>query len=683
MRYRPLLILMTLAVVAAVSLASCGGDGNGNGGQAPGNISSLPSRIYMLAAENGVLTPLDTPDAENSIAEGSAWELTLEGLKPGALWYTDRPGREVGNTPLSDYVDLLWTLVYGRIDPNATIHFSLAAGGEQDGVYLVLSKPSYDPKANTMSFQAEMLNHTLDRTPDHRLNLYDVTVNVLNNARDDREVASYIQYADGADLQPWGTEGEYQLVLNQAGPEMFWVDNAPGRYSDKAPMSYFFPQWDYLFGDDAPNAALFGTTAAGELKLYFLTLTDPLYDEELGQVIYSARLLGQTSGPMETLHLINLNIDSGDFSRFPLPGKGAAYQAFSHGYDPSTANTHVIYFGSDIARKQVASLWGTQSNLSTPCDPYCRDDLNTLKGMGINLIRLYDWDPRNDHSQFLDYAHALGIKVVVPISNWLPQNPGAWDAQIPLYFKFGNYGNSTGTDWHPAVAGVIISNELDPSDADYSQAIGLVGRFLQEADKLGFSKSVPVGIPVTFVPRGAPYGPGNKNMPGWNQFSKLLTDPRTASYRDRLMLCPNTYNSKSYLFTDAESTGQGWVQLTWQQFGVPILFTEIGYSRVKGDYTPNYIRDQLSGVLTYQMAHPEQVLGACHFQVSDKVWKQGGSDTEGAFGSFTHGPILKQIQTVQQDFNYWPGDPAVDYGILTIDKLVPTATYDPVVEAYR
>ncbi len=683
MRYRPFWILVALAAACAVMLVSCGGDGNNGSGQAPWNPSPYATRIYMLAAQKGTLTPLDAADDGSTPLAGSAWELTLEGLNPGALWYADRPGREVGDTPLKDYVDTLWTRVYGNINPNATIHFSLTADGDQDGVYLVLSNPSYDAASNTMRFHAELLNHTLDQTPDTTLYFSDATVNVLNNAMDDQEVASYIQYADGADLIPTGQENEYQLVLSNAGPEMFWVDNAPGRYSDKAPMSYFFPQWDYLFGNDAPNAALFGTTAAGDLKLFFLTLTDPLFDEALGQVTYRAMLLGQTSGSVESLQQINLNIDSGTFSRFPLPGKGTAYQAFSQGYDPSTANTHVIYFGSDIARKQVASLWGTQSYLSASCEPYCRDDLNTLRGMGINLIRLYDWDPRNDHSQFLDYAHQLGIKVVVPISNWLPQNPGAWDAQLPLYFKFGNYGNSTGTDWHPAVAGVIISNELDVSDAQYSLVIGLVGRFLQEADKQGFSQSVPVGIPVTFVPRGAPYAPGGQNMPGWNQFSKLLTDPRTAPYRDRLMLCPNTYNSKDYLFANAESTGQGWVQLTYQQFGTPILFTEIGYSRVKSDYTPDYIKDQLEGVLTYQKSHPEQILGACHFQFSDKVWKQGGNDTEGAFGSLTHGQILKQIQTVQQDFNYWPGDPAVDYGILTIDKLEPTSTYNPVVEAYQ
>ena len=681
MKYKPIWALMVLAVAGAMMFVGCGGDNKG--GPAHWDASPYATRIYLLAARQGNLTPLD-PAADGSLpAGGSSWRLTLEGLNPVALWYTDRPGRAVGNTPLKDYVDTVWSWVYGDINPNATIQFDLGAQGGQEGLYMVLSDPAYDAASNRMSFQAEMLNHTLDPLPATPLNFSEVTVNVLNNAQDDQEVVSYIQYADGADLYPTGRANEFQLVLSDTGPEMFWVDNAPGRYSDQATLSYFFPQWDYLFGDDPPNAALFGTTAGGALKLFFLTLTEPLFDEARGQVSYTATLLGQTSGPVETLQRVNLNIDSGTFSRFPLPGKGTAYQAFGKGYDPSTANTHVIYFGSDIARKEVASLWGNQSYLSQSCAPYCRDDLKTLTGMGINLIRLYDWDPRNDHSQFLDYAHKLGIKVVVPISNWLPQNPGAWDAQVPLYFKFGNYGNSAGSDWHPAVAGVIISNELDNDDAAYGQAIGLVARFLQEADKQGFSTSVPVGIPVTFVPRGAPYAPGGQNMPGWNQFSKLLTDPRTAPYRDRLMLCPNTYNSKDYLFADAESTGQGWVQLTYQQFGAPILFTEIGYSRVKSDYTPNYIKDQLEGVLTYQKAHPEQILGACHFQFSDKVWKQGGNDTEGAFGAYTHGAILKQIQTVQGDFSYWPGDPASDYGILIIDKLEPTSTYNPVIQAYQ
>ncbi len=161
-------------------------------------------------------------------AGGSSWRLTLEGLNPGALWYTDRPGRAVGNTPLIDYVDSVWSLVYGDINPNATIQFDLGAQGGQEGLYMVLSDPAYDAASNRMSFQAEMLNHTLDLMPATPMNFSAVTVNVLNNAQDDQEVVSYIQYADGADLYPTGRANEFQLVLSDTGPEMFWVDNGPG-----------------------------------------------------------------------------------------------------------------------------------------------------------------------------------------------------------------------------------------------------------------------------------------------------------------------------------------------------------------------------------------------------------------------------------------------------------------------
>lgn len=539
-----------------------------------------------------------------------------------------------------------------------------------------------------MSFSAKVLNHSLDELAAEPLTLNNVIVNVLNNASDDKEVSSYIQYGSQAVVQPTAVSNQYKIVLSDAGPDMIWVDNAPGKYSDSRPMSTFFPQWPYVFKDAPPNAALFGTTPTGDLKLYFFTLTEPVYEASLKQVSYTATLLGNTSGAFDTLNRAVLSIDSGTFSRFPLPGKGTGYQAFGKGYDPSTANNSYIYFGSDIARKQTGSLWGAQSYLSQSCEPHCRNDLQIMKNLGINLIRLYDWDPRADHSQFLDYANSLDIKVVVPISNWLPtQAPAVWDEQVPTYFTARNFSNKDGTDWHPAVAGVIISNELDQEDGGqyYGNVIGLVARFLREADERGFSKSVPVGIPVTFAALGAPAGPNGANMPGWNQFNKLVTDPRTAPYKDRLMLCPNTYNDKAYLFDNAEGTGEGWVPLTYKQFGVPILFTEIGRSRAQSGFTPKFVQDQLQGVLEYQLAHPEQILGAMHFQFDDKVWKQtpDDSDTEGAFGMFHHGAVLKEIQTVEQDYDFYVPEANGNRGILTIDKLDATTIYAPVVEAYK
>lgn len=671
-----------VSLVLCSMLASC--DGGSDIGDTSDTGNNHSTRIYVIASESGRLAPAQPGDAT-----GSSRILTLNNPEPAALWYTDRPGQEVGATALKDYVDTIWRNAYNDTNPNATVLFQLAGSDSLEAIYASLSKPSYDEKTNTITFHAEILNQSLDQTTADSLSFTNITLNVLNNATDDKPVSSYIQYASQADLQPTTVPNQYKVVLSHAGPDMLWVDNAPGRYSDSRPMSYFFPQWPYVFGDNPPNAALFGNTAAGNLKLYFLTLTDPIYEEKSGQVSYTATLLGQTSGPVETLNQAVLSIDSGVFSRFPVPGKGTGYQAFGQGYNPSSANNTYIYFGSDIARKQVGSLWGTQSYLSQSCEPYCRNDLQTMKSKGINLIRLYDWDPRNDHSQFLDYADRLNMKVVVPISNWLPtQGSNVWDEQVPDYFTNRNFANKNGTDWHPAIAGVIISNELDRENGGiyYSNVIGLVARFIQEADKRGFGKTVPVGVPVTFVPQGAPFAPSGQNMPSWKQFNQLLTDPRTAQYKDRLMLCPNTYNSKDYLFSNAENTGQGWVPLTYKQFGVPILFTEIGLSRAEKYYTPKFVQDQLQGSIDYQKAHPEQLLGAMHFQFDDKVWKQtpNDSDSEGAFGMYHHGAVLKQIQTQKKDYDFYPGGNAGEnYGTLAIDQLDPTSTYAPVVEAYK
>ncbi|NYT78712.1 hypothetical protein H0A71_17100 [Alcaligenaceae bacterium] len=668
-----------------IALASCSlvaGCSTSDSSDSATSDDQYSSRIHVIASKTGRIAPAQ-PGSTDS------WILTLDNPEPTALWYTDRPSQEVGSTPLEDYINAAsWRSDYGEVNPNATVLFQRTGSDELDGLYVSLSKPSYNEKSKTITFDAKILNDTFDQMSADTLAFTNVTINVLNNAVDDKSVSSYIQYASQAVLQPTAVSDQYKVVMSDAGPDMIWVDNAPGQYSDSRPMSYFFPQWPYVFKDSPPNAALFGTTATGKLKLYFLTLTDPVYDEASNQVSYTAKLLGQTSGALEIINQAVLSIDSGAFSRFPVPGKGTGYQAFGQGYDPSTANKTYIYFGSDIARKQTGSLWGTQSYLSQSCEPYCRDDIKTMKSLGINLIRLYDWDPRNDHSQFLDYADSLNIKVVVPISNWLPtQSPSVWNEQVPSYFKPGNFSNKNGTDWHPAVAGVIISNELDRENGGqyYGNVIGLVARFIQEADKRGFSKNVPVGVPVTFVPQGAPFGPGGQNMPSWKQFNQLLTDPRTAPYKDRLMLCPNTYNSKEYLFENAESTGQGWVQLTYKQFGVPILFTEIGLSRAESYFTPAFVRDQLQGALAYQKANPQQILGAMHFQFDDKVWKQtpNDTDTEGAYGMYHHGAIVKQLQTVASDFNFQVGEATDGYGVLTIDKLDPTRTYAPVVEAYK
>jgi hypothetical protein len=65
----------------------------------------------------------------------------------------------------------------------------------------------------------------------------------------------------------------------------------------------------------------------------------------------------------------------------------------------------------------MAPLWGIEyrSSKGSACggagSSPCRHDLQTLLGMGVSLIRLYDWEPRNHHLNFLNYCDKLGLKV--------------------------------------------------------------------------------------------------------------------------------------------------------------------------------------------------------------------------------------------------------------------------------
>ena len=678
-------VLPMLAILAILS-ASCGDDGSS---------SSFSSRIYLLSAESGALTPVTIETVEDQDFD---YFLTLNGVEPNALWYTDRPFRDAGEDTAQSYINDIWPKAYGSVPPNATLQGFLPLADTLDGFYVTLMSPEYDADTATLTFQVRLLNHTLDQKPESEVFFTSAVLNVLNNAVDDDEVSSFIQYSEQAEVTPTATAGVYEVALNGVGDETIWVDNAPGTYSDKSDMAFFLGNWDNYFQDAPPNAALYGETDAGTLEVYFLTLTNPVYSKESERLTYTATILGQPTGSFEPIHNVMLDIDSVQPSslRFPIPGKGTCYAAFGPGYDEATANKSYIFFGSDVARKQMGSLWGTQSYLSVSCAPYCRNDLQTIKDMGINLIRLYDWDNRNDHSQFLNHCQSLGIKVLVSISNYLPKNPQVWGEQVPLYLSKKNFGNSQGNDWHPAVAGVIVSNEpfLDSTfdgPTLYANTIGLVAELLAEIDRKGFSKNIPVGIPLAFIPRGAPFADNGANMPCWNSFNQLLTDPRVAPYKDRLMLCANTQNDKTYLFENAEATGRGWVQQTYEKFQTPILFTEIGKSRANSDYSPSFVQNQLEGAIAYQQSHPEQLLGACHFQFSDKVWKQtpNDSDSEGAFGAFHHGAVLKSIPCIKSDFDFFPDvsvlnpDGSENFGTLNIDQLEQTSTYNGVINAYQ
>lgn len=364
--------------------------------------------------------------------------------------------------------------------------------------------------------------------------------------------------------------------------------------------------------------------------------------------------------------------------------KGICYDAFPHGYDPSTANDTCIWFGSDMAGYNIKPLWGDSfSPIDGPdADKIFkgRNDLNNLKSLGVNLIRLYDWDPRNNHIPFLDYCHKLGIQVLVPVSNY---NLGAFGLPPDMTDSITSLINSfsSGKDYHPAIYGITIGSETDQqANIPISYVIAYTQKWA-EIESVAYNnfRKVPIGHPISFATSGPDW---SGKYPCFGYLDKLLPTLLIDNTRDlnkRLMLCPHTYNEASYLYDNAENSGKGWIDLAWEQYNLPILICEIGCSRLtRPDYL-NVIQQQL--VKSIQYNNKNRLLGICYFQYCDKVWVP--NTTEGSFGLVGNSDqITDVVRYGPADFTHNDGFPCVNNS-LNIQILQSNDALNILREAYE
>jgi hypothetical protein len=370
--------------------------------------------------------------------------------------------------------------------------------------------------------------------------------------------------------------------------------------------------------------------------------------------------------------------------------KGMCYSAFPAPYNPSTANTTCIFFGSDIAYNPMEPLWGKGFTSANGTRFPGRDDLRDINLMGVNLIRLYDWEPRNLHLNFLNYCDQLGIKVLAPVSNYFlnpdpnPINGGFGMRNIHIPNLIRSYRNAAGTDYHPAIAGIIMGNEpLINHQFGVTQAIEFTQDWVRiEQQQFSGFRMPPIGHPVDFGKRG------HEPYPQWEYWTSLLGRLEGTTIRDlqnRLFLAPQPQNDATYLFDNAEGSGMGYVELTYNRFHKPLLFTELGHDRTKPDYL-NVVEGQLTRSIAYGAQHPEQLKGICHFQFDDKVWKcptgDPCGDSEGSFGVFSHtNNVLFTVNYAPGDFTHFDTGPC-DHEHLRPDMLTRNPVYQKVVSAY-
>jgi hypothetical protein len=150
---------------------------------------------------------------------------------------------------------------------------------------------------------------------------------------------------------------------------------------------------------------------------------------------------------------------------FPANIKGMCYQPNPTDY--FTPGPPVKYGNTDYYNIDFKALWGIDAASKTRTVHFpdnstkSQGDLQTLKDMGVNLIRLYGWQsghagdtPWVDHEPFLAECDRLGIKVIVPI-----------------YIDYGDvsYGNIPFTvkmtKNHPCVVMYSVGNEISKNQA--------------------------------------------------------------------------------------------------------------------------------------------------------------------------------------------------------------------------
>ena len=284
--------VLSLALgLLSMSLTGCGDSSS--------TSADLTNRLYVVAAESGTLTPTEN---------GAEFIITLNRVWTDVLWFTDRPQRETGEDTTTDYAGYLWYLVYGDLAPNAVIKFQLA--GANAGLFVALGTPDYDSGTGILTFRVTLLNSTFDEPPQSSLEFDTPVVTILNNVPGQDGASSFVLYGENASIDVTSTEGRYTLIQEELDDSVLLANNAPGRHSNVTTTDAFVAQWNGLFGDSPPNAVISGLTDKGELYGYLLTLTDPMYEEEVNRITYSATVLGQETEIPSTLTSATLVLDS-------------------------------------------------------------------------------------------------------------------------------------------------------------------------------------------------------------------------------------------------------------------------------------------------------------------------------------------------------------------------------------
>lgn len=322
-------------------------------------------------------------------------------------------------------------------------------------------------------------------------------------------------------------------------------------------------------------------------------------------------------------------------------------KGISYGPTPVTTPSEAARLPQDDWFCNAASpMWSSEG----------RGDLQIIKSLGANLVRLYGNNPANDHSDFLDEAHELGLQVAPGMSDWpfYQQVPGNCITtqfncftQIKEMYTLNLQNGFLTADgrYHPAIRVMNIINEPDlkmPSTAVFGgpegpvkMARAIISAFdaMLEAEAEAHVEGPLINFTATFsyaICSACSRFQGNPALGQIAQLDDAMHFPQrygynprnniAEAYRTRWMHSFNTQNPATDLETQF---------LNHYVTAFPTTPVYIGeYHRVAANQT-----EDVGRILAIARRHP-LFLGISFFEFSVSYWKTG---TEMDFGLFGYG----------------------------------------------
>lgn len=178
-----------------------------------------------------------------------------------------------------------------------------------------------------------------------------------------------------------------------------------------------------------------------------------------------------------------------------------------------------------------------------------RGDLEIMKKVGANAVRLYGNDPREDHKPFLDEAAKQGLEVIPGMSDYpytqMPKNCMTTDfncySQIKEQYKSNLQNGFADKDgsYHPALKTVIVINEPDLKIPGISQPSKFCRAIISAIDGM-IDAEKEVGVKSNFVNFTATFSFGictaceGSRKPALGQMIHLhlaMTQPEEVGYK--------------------------------------------------------------------------------------------------------------------------------------------------------